>query len=86
MMDALRKMTVLPADRLNLKTKGEIKEGFDADIVIFDEDTIIDCATYEQPTLPPDGISYVILNGQIAVRDKVLVDGTRGRFIPYQNR
>ncbi len=85
MMDALRKMTVLPADRLNLKTKGEIREGFDADIVIFDENIIADCASYEQPTLPPDGISYVILGGQIAVKDKIMVNGTLGRFIPYQN-
>lgn len=85
MMDALRKMTVLPADRLNLKTKGEIREGFDADIVIFDENAIADCATYEHPTLPPDGISYVILGGQIAVKDKTMVNGTLGRFIPYHN-
>ncbi|MCI8608678.1 MAG: amidohydrolase family protein [Firmicutes bacterium] len=86
LMDALRKMTVLPADRLNLRTKGEIKEGFDADIVIFDEATIVDCATYENPTLPPEGISHVILNGQIAVKGKTLVNGTLGRFIPYKNK
>ena len=86
LLDALRKMTVLPADRLNLHTKGEIKEGFDADLVIFDEAAISDCATYENPTLAPEGISHVIVNGQIAVRGKNLVNPSLGRYIPYKNR
>ena len=85
LMDALRKMTVLPADRLNLRTKGEIREGFDADMVIFDPDAIIDRATYEQPTLPPNGIDYVLVSGQVAVRGQQMVNGTLGRFIPKQD-
>ena len=48
---------------MNLTHKGEVKEGYDADLVIFDENTIIDRATFEEPTLPPEGISYVLLNG-----------------------
>ncbi|MFR1722322.1 N-acyl-D-amino-acid deacylase family protein [Emergencia timonensis] len=86
LMDALRKMTILPSDRLNLRTKGEIKEGFDADIVIFDAERILDKADFEQPTLPPEGIAYVLVDGQIAVKGKAVVNGTLGRYIPYQNR
>ena len=49
LMDALKKMTLLPAQRVHLTHKGEVKEGYDADLVIFDENTIIDRATFEEP-------------------------------------
>ena len=61
LMEALRKMTVMPAERVKLKYKGEIKEGNDADIVIFDENNIADGATFENPTEAPKGIDYVIV-------------------------
>lgn len=80
-LDALSKMTVVPARRLGLKNKGEIKEGFDADLVIFDKDLIIDMATFENPTLPPKGISYVILDGKIAVKDNIIIDSRLGKVI-----
>ncbi len=86
LIEALKKMTVIPANRVNLKTKGEVKEGWDADLVIFDENTIIDRATFENPTLPPEGISYVIIGGQVAVKDNEIVNGKLGRYIPYKNR
>jgi len=53
----------MPAQRIGLKTKGRIKEGFDADITIFDYDKIIDNATFESPSEPPSGIDCVIVNG-----------------------
>ena len=89
--DALRKMTQLPARRLRLKNKGELKLGYDADLVIFDPEKIIDQATFEAPTLPPLGIEYVIIGGEIAVHQNQLVKGTLGRFISqselrYENR
>ena len=54
-------------------------------MVIFDPNTIIDRATYEQPTLPPNGIDCVLVSGQVAVRGQQMVNGTLGRFIPKQD-
>jgi len=65
--DAIRKMTSLPAQFLGLKDRGLIKEGFWADIVIFDPKTIDNIATYENPYQHPKGIPYVIVNGKIAI-------------------
>ncbi|MTI68255.1 MAG: amidohydrolase family protein [Firmicutes bacterium] len=78
--NALRKITLEPAKRLGLN-KGEISEGLDADIVIFDPDIIIDKATFENPTLPPRGIDYVIINGEIAVKDNNIFNDSLGRVI-----
>ena len=86
LMDALKKMTVLTADRVNLDEKGEIKEGRDADIVIFDENTIADGATFENPTMKPVGIDYVIVGGKIAADHGVIKDDSCGRYIRYKNR
>ena len=81
LIDALKKMTVMPAKRLGLADKGDIKEGMDADIVIFDPDTIIDKATFEKPTLPPHGISYVIINGELAVKNNKILKNRLGKVI-----
>lgn len=86
LMEALRKMTVLPADRVNLQAKGDIKEGKDADIVIFDKDKIRDRSDFDCPTEPPEGIKYVLVAGQAAVEHNRIVNDTLGRYIPYQNR
>ncbi len=67
--EAIRKMTSLPAARMGLDDRGLIKEGYKADIVIFDEERIIDKATFEKPHQYPEGIGMVMLNGQIALRD-----------------
>ncbi len=84
LLDALWKMTLGPAQRLNLATKGSIKEGMDADITIFDPETVIDGATFAEPTLPPVGISHVILDGKIAVKDNEVIEGRLGKFIKYK--
>jgi len=65
--EAVRKMTSLPAEKLRLKKKGRIAEGFDADMTIFDFDQILDNATYENPRQYPTGIEWVIVNGKIVV-------------------
>ena len=65
--DAIRKMTSWPADRLHLQSRGSIREGMWGDIVVFDLARIEDRATYEQPTRAPDGIEYVLVNGQVVV-------------------
>ncbi len=65
--EAVRKMTSLPAGKFNIPGRGIIKEGFFADIVVFDPETIIDKATFDDPHQYPEGISYVIVNGEVVV-------------------
>lgn len=63
--DAVRKMTSLPAQTFQLKDRGLIREGFAADLVIFDENTIADKATFENPHQYATGFSSVIVNGEL---------------------
>jgi N-acyl-D-aspartate/D-glutamate deacylase len=63
MEHAIRSATSLPADMLGLADRGRIKQGFAADIVVFDPKTIRDRATYERPHQYPQGIEYVLVNG-----------------------
>lgn len=65
--DAIRKMTSLPAQTFGFRDRGLIREGFAADLVIFDEQTINDRATYDQPHQFPVGISYVLVNGTLVL-------------------
>lgn len=64
---AVRKMTGKPAEVLSLKDRGLIREGMCADITVFDPDTVIDKGTFTDPIQFPDGIAYVIVNGEVAV-------------------
>ena len=64
---AIHKMTGLPAANVGLKQRGLIREGYFADITIFDPKTVIDRATFEDPNQYPVGINFVIVNGQIEV-------------------
>jgi dihydroorotase/N-acyl-D-amino-acid deacylase len=63
---AIRKITSLPAQRERLVGRGLIKEGFFADITIFNPDAIIDKATYSEPAQLAEGVSWVVVNGQVA--------------------
>lgn len=65
--DAIRKMTSLPANTFRIQKRGVLKEGFFADIVIFSPEKIIDKATFQNPHQYPEGIEYVIVNGEIVV-------------------
>ena len=64
---AIHKMTGLPAANVGLKQRGLLRQGYFADITIFDPKTVIDRATFEEPNQYPVGINYVIVNGQIEV-------------------
>jgi N-acyl-D-amino-acid deacylase len=65
--EAVRKMTSAPADRLGLVDRGRLADGFKADVVVFDPQTVRSNATYDQPRRYPDGIDYVIVNGIVVI-------------------
>lgn len=69
--ESIRKMTQLPASVLGLTDRGEIKSGYWADLVIFNPNTIIDNATFEAPHQYPTGISYVLVNGKVAIENGI---------------
>lgn len=76
--ETLRRCSLLPAQLLAdrvpaMRSKGRVKPGYDADIVVFDPATVRDQATYAQPTRPSTGISHVLVNGVFVVRDGAIV-------------
>ena len=80
LMTALRKMTLMPAQRLQkrapmFKNKGRIRVGADADITVFDPRRIIDKATYEEPLKYSEGIEFVLVNGVTVLKNGQLVKG-----------
>ena len=80
LMDAVRKMSLMPAQRLEKATvtarrKGRIQEGADADIVVFDPATVTDRATYEHPTEHSTGMRFVVVNGVLVIDQGSLVSG-----------
>ncbi|MDM8544315.1 D-aminoacylase [Desulfococcaceae bacterium HSG9] len=81
LQDAIRKMTSLPAQTFGLFKKGLLRQGMDADLVIFNQDTIIDKSTFEDPLQPPEGIHWVIVNGQIAVEEGKITGTASGKVL-----
>jgi dihydroorotase len=75
LMDALRRMTVAPADRLGMQAKGRIAVGADADMAVFDAARVTDRATFENPAQYSEGMVYVLVNGVPVVRGGALVEG-----------
>ena len=90
LMDGLRKMTLMPARRLEtvapqMAAKGRVQVGADADLTLFDPDRVIDRATYDTPDQFSEGIVHVLVAGTFVVRDETLVDGvTPGQAIRGQ--
>ena len=84
LITALRKITLEPAMRLELEDrKGDIHVGADADITIFDPETIIDGPNFQDLSILNKGINYVIVNGEIALKDNEFIDDRAGEFISY---
>ncbi|MEY3283073.1 MAG: hypothetical protein RIR86_1086 [Acidobacteriota bacterium] len=82
LMQALRKMSLLPAQRLEksvpmMRNKGRIRVGADADLILFDPARVIDRATFENPGQYSEGIRHVLVNGNFVVRDEKLVEGVK---------
>ncbi len=82
LMPALRKITLMPAQRMegvapSMKKKGRIQVGADADITMFDPEYIIDTATFEEDLSFSRGVEYVVVNGTLVVKGGELVDGAR---------
>lgn len=80
LMDALRKMALIPAQRLeawapDFRDRGRIREGAWADLAVFDPETVQDRATYAEPALPAVGFQHVLVNGVPVVRDGDVVEG-----------
>lgn len=78
MQEALRKMSLMPAQTLEefvpqMKKKGRLQKGMDADIVVFDPETISDVGTYEKPNQPAVGVQTLLVNGQIVINESELV-------------
>ena len=78
-------MTLVPAERLELDRKGRIKIGCDADITVFDPETVTDCADFQE-LRPPVGIDLVLIGGKAARTGGHTVNDRLGRFIPYRER
>jgi dihydroorotase len=75
LMQAIKKMTVMPADRLGIKSKGRITPGADADLAIFDAARVTDHATFDNPAQYSEGMEYILVNGAPVVEKGKLLTG-----------
>ena len=80
---AINKMTGLTADYLRIKNKGFIREGYDADLVIFDFDKLQDTATYSNSNSITEGIDYVFVNGVLVYKDKQFTGAAPGKLLRH---
>ncbi len=82
--EAVRRMTSLSCDRFGLVNRGRIEEGRWADLVLFDPDTIVDSATYDDPKRESEGVAAVIVNGELAYQDGRHTGAGAGRVLRYR--
>jgi N-acyl-D-amino-acid deacylase len=79
--EAVRKLSSLPADNLSLADRGRLRPGAFADVVVFDPNTIQDHATYKDPHQLATGVSYVVVNGKMAINDGEPTGAASGRVV-----
>jgi N-acyl-D-amino-acid deacylase len=79
--EAVRRMTSLPAAKFQLAERGELREGYWADLVVFDPEQIADTATYEEPRAYPRGIAGVFVNGEAVFEDGRPSGGRAGQVL-----
>ena len=79
--DAIRKMSSYPAQRIGLMDRGVLRERMKADIVIFDAATVRDAATFEQPHQYAQGVSAVVINGQVVFENGTITTARPGRIL-----
>jgi N-acyl-D-amino-acid deacylase len=79
--EAIRKLTALPADNLKIDRRGRLQEGFLADVVVFDPDTIQDHATFVEPHQYATGVAHVFVNGVQVLEDGEHTGATPGRVV-----
>lgn len=79
--EAVRKMSSLPAQQFGFTQRGEIREGWAADLVIFDPATVGDTATFDAPHAYPTGMTHVLVNGHVVVRGGATTDARGGQVL-----
>ncbi len=79
--EAIRKLTALPADNLRIENRGRLREGFFADVVVFDPAAIEDHATFAEPHQYATGVAHVFVNGVPVIEDGEHTGATPGRFV-----
>jgi len=84
--NAIEKMTSLTADKFGIPGRGRIAEGYYADLVLFNPDTVIDLSTWEDPHRYPRGIEYVIVNGEVVIDSGEHTGRLPGRVLRYGQR
>jgi N-acyl-D-amino-acid deacylase len=82
--EAVRRMTSVAATTFGLQHRGQIREGYWADLVLFDPDTIVDTATYDDPKREPEGIRLVVVNGEIALENGAHTGVGSGKMLRYR--
>ncbi len=82
--EAVRRMTSLSAERFGLAGRGLVREGYFADLVLFDADTVRDTATYQDPKQEPAGIPFVVVNGRIALENGTHTGVAAGQMLRYR--
>lgn len=82
--EAVRRMTSVAAATFGLQERGQIREGYWADLVLFDPSTILDTATYDDPKQAPEGIRLVVVNGEIALEDESHTGAGSGKMLRYR--